>query len=160
MSKTQIILAAVLVLSIVAFLLPWVTANVLVDGEHRWATNHGYDYIFPGAEYAGPAAILCVIGFALSAYSFKARNKIRKLNVIAGILILVGVLAAFAYTAGAAMAGIGGTGSYAVHVEGRYGMGLEILFGFLMIIFGARARPPLTHSSEDPYTKSLGVIDG
>lgn len=140
MSKTQIILAVVLVLTIVALFLPWVTAEVAIDSEYVSTINHGYNYIVPGgAPYAAPMAILCVIGFILSAYSFKATNKIRKLNVIAGILIFIGPIAAFAYTSGAAMSELGGGGS--VSVSGAYGMGLEILFGILMIIFGARAKP-------------------
>ena len=140
MSKTQIILAIVLVLTIVALFLPWVTAEVAIDSEYVSTINHGYNYIVPGgAPYAAPMAILCVIGFILSAYSFKATNKIRKLNVIAGILIFIGPIAAFAYTTIAAMAAASGGGS--VSVSGAYGMGLEILFGILMIIFGARAKP-------------------
>lgn len=142
MSKTQIILAIVLVLTIVALFLPWVTAEVAIDGEYVSTTNHGYNYIVPGgAPYAAPMAILCVIGFILSAYSFKATNKIRKLNVIAGILIFIGPIAAFAYTSGAAVAAASGAGIASISVSGAYGMGLEILFGILMIIFGARAKP-------------------
>lgn len=143
MSKTQIILAIVLVLTIVALFLPWVTAEVAIDSEYVSTTNYGYNYIVPGgAPYAAPMAILCVIGFILSAYSFKATNKIRKLNVIAGILIFIGPIAAFAYTSGAAMAeASGAVGSASINVSGAYGMGLEILFGILMIIFGARAKP-------------------
>ena len=142
MSKTQIILAIVLALTIVALFLPWVAAEVAVDSEYVSTTNYGYNYIVPqGAPYAAPMAILCVIGFILSAYSFKATNKIRKLNVIAGILILIGPIAAFAYTSGTAMAEASGAFSASVSVSGAYGMGLEILFGILMIIFGARAKP-------------------
>lgn len=142
MSKTQIILAIVLVLTIVALFLPWVTAEVAIDSEYVSTTNYGYNYVVsPGAPYAAPMAILCVIGFILSVYSFKATNKIRKLNVIAGILIFIGPIAAFAYTSGAAMAEASGAGSASISVSGAYGMGLEILFGILMIIFGARAKP-------------------
>ncbi len=142
MSKTQIILAIVLVLTIVALFLPWVKAEVAIGSEYVSTINHGYNYIVPGgAPYAAPMAILCVIGFILSAYSFKATNKIRKLNVIAGILIFIGPIAAFAYTSGAAMAEASGAVSASISVSGAYGMGLEILFGILMIIFGARAKP-------------------
>jgi len=140
MSKTQIILAAVLVLAIVALFLPWVSVEVAVDSQYVSTTNYGYNYIVPrGAPYTAPLAILCVIGLILSAYSFKARDKIGKLNVIAGILVLVGPIAAFAYTSVTAMAEASGAVSSSVSVSGAYGMGLEILFGVLMIIFGAGA---------------------
>lgn len=139
MSKIQIILAIVLVLTIVALFLPWVEASVTVGAVEHSTTNYGYNYIVPGgALYAAPVGILCVIGFILSAYSFKARNKIRKLNIIAGILILVGVIAAFVYTTSAAMSE---PGASSVSVSGAYGMGLEVLFAILVIIFGAFAKP-------------------
>ena len=144
MSKIQIALAIVLVLSIVALFLPWLTANVVVGGQDRSTVNHGYDYVVPRAPYSAPVAVLCVIGFTLSAYSFKATAKVRKLNVIGGILILAGVIAAFAYTTAAAMGQAGGGLNYSVNVSANYGMGLTILFGFLMIVFGARARPKAT----------------
>lgn len=141
MSRIQIMLIVVLVLAIVGLFLPWVGMSGTVGGLDGSTTNYGYNYIVPGgAPYAAPLAILCVIGFILSAYSFKATNKIRKLNVIAGILILVGPIAAFAYSSSAAMAealSVGGS----IHLSGAYGMGLEVLFGILMIIFGARAKP-------------------
>jgi hypothetical protein len=142
MEKTQTILAILLVLSIVSCFLPWITANVRIGGEDRSSTNYGYEYIVPlGTRYTAPVAILSVLGFILSAYSFKATQRIRMLNVIAGILILVGAIAAFAYTFSAAIAEATGSLNYSVNVLGEYGMGLEALFGFLMLIFGARAKP-------------------
>jgi len=141
MSKIQIMLAIVLVLTIVALFLPWLNATTVVGGERVATINRGYDYIVPLAPYTAPVAVLCVIGLVLSAYSFKAETKVRKLNVIAGVLIIVGVIAAFAYTTAAAMgAARGGLGG-SINVSGSYGMGLTILFGFLMIIFGALAKP-------------------
>jgi len=105
MEKAQTILAILLVLSIVSCFLPWITAKVTIDGEDRSTTNYGYEYIVPlGARYTAPVAILGVLGFILSAYSFKATQRIRMLNVIAGILILIGAIAAFAYTFSAAIA--------------------------------------------------------
>jgi len=99
MSRGQIVLAILLLLSIVSCFLPWLTAKVIIGEEDRSTTNYGYDYIVPlGARYSAPVAILGVIGFILSAYSFKAIERVRMLNVIAGILILVGAIAAFAYT--------------------------------------------------------------
>jgi len=142
MSKTQIILAVVIVLAIVALFLPWVEVEVAVDSEYVSNTNYGYNYIVPqGAPYVAPMAILCVIGFILSAYSFKATNKIRKLNVIAGILIFIGPIAAFAYTSGTALTEASGAFSASISVVVAYGMGLEILFGIIMIILGVRAKP-------------------
>lgn len=64
-----------------------------------------------------------------------------KAPVIAGVLILVGAIAAFAYTTSAAMAEATGSFNYSINVWAEYGMGLEALFGFLMIIVGARTKP-------------------
>jgi len=142
MSKGQIVLAILLLLSIISCFLPWLTAKVVIGEEDRSTTNYGYDYIIPlGARYSAPVAILGVIGFILSAYSFKAVERVRMLNVIAGVLILVGAIAAFAYTTSAAMAEATGSLSYSINVWAEYGMGLEALFGFLMIIVGARTKP-------------------
>lgn len=145
MEKTQIILAILLVLSVISCFLPWMTADVTIGGQDRSSTNYGYEYIVPlGTRYTAPVAILSVLGFVLSAYSFRATQRIRMLNVIAGILILVGVIGAFAYTFSAAIAEATGSFNYSVNVFGEYGMGLEALFGFLMLIFGARAKPKTT----------------
>ena len=142
MTKGQIVLAILLLLSIVSCFLPWLSADVRIDGEETSTTNYGYDYIIPlGAPYTTPVAILSVIGFVLSAYSFKATERIKKLNVVAGILILIGAIAAFAYSSNAAFAEASGSLSYSISVLGEYGMGLEALFGFLMIIVGARTEP-------------------
>jgi len=131
-------LAILLLLSIVSCFLPWLTAKVIIGEEDRSTTNYGYDYIVPlGARYSALVAILGVIGFILSAYSFKAVEKVRTLNVVAGILILVGAIAAFAYTTSAAAGGF----NYSINVWAEYGMGLEALFGFLMLIVGARTKP-------------------
>jgi hypothetical protein len=142
--KRQMPLVILLLLSIVSCFLPWLGAKVIIDGVDMSTTNYGFEYIIPlGAPYTTPVAILSVIGFALSAYSFKATERIKKLNVVAGILILIGAIAAFAYTSSAAIAEATGSYSYSMSVDvwAEYGMGLEVLFGFLMIIVGARTKP-------------------
>jgi len=163
MSKGQTVLAILLLLSIVSCFLPWITAKVRINGADHSTTNYGYDYIVPlGAPYTTSVSILNVLGFILSAFSFKvwqriarlspeekdteqgiqetfkATRRIRRLNAIAGILILIGVIAAFIYTSDAAIAKATGSVSYSVSVSAEYGMGLEALFGFLLIIIGAR----------------------
>jgi hypothetical protein len=146
MEKGQTILAILLLLSIISCFLPWLTAKVVIDGEDRSTTNYGYQYIIPlGVRYtAMPMAILNVIGFILSAISFKAIERIRTLNVIAGILIMIGVALAFAHTLSAAMtAATGASRGYSIFVSAEYGMGLEALFGFLMIIAGALVKPKI-----------------
>ena len=138
-SKAQILVIVLLALSIVACLLPWVTANVNTEYQNTSTTNRGYEYIAPlGAKYTAPVAILSVIGFLLIAYSLMATDRVKMLIVLGGILILVGAAAAFIYTSSAAMSDTSGSMSYSVSVEGRYGMGLEVVLGILTIIVGAR----------------------
>ena len=138
-SKAQIFVIVLLALSIVACLLPWVTANVSTEEQDIATTNSGYEYIVPlGAKYSAPVAILSVIGFVLIAYSFKATDRARMLIVLGGILIIVGAAAAFIYTTSAAMSDTSGSLSYSVDVEGRYGMGLGVILGILTIVVGAR----------------------
>lgn len=109
MKKSQTILTVFLLLSIIAFFLPWLNARVLIDGEDRSTTNYGYHYIIPlGARYTAPVAILCFIGFILSAYSLKETGKVRILNVLAGSLILIGAISAFFYTSSAALDEVAG----------------------------------------------------
>jgi hypothetical protein len=140
-SIAQLLVIVLLALSIVACLLPWVTANVRTEEQNISTTNYGYEYIAPlGAKYAAPVAILNVIGFLLVVYSFKATERTRMLNVIGGVLVLVGAVAAFYYTSMSALADVRGSLNYSVSVGGRYGMGLEVLFGILIIIVGARTR--------------------
>jgi len=136
------LLAIVLVLSIVACFLPWLKMDAAILGEEQIKRDiYGYDYIVPlGAPYTAPVAILSVIGFILSAYSFKRIQRIRILNVVAGILILVGVIASFGYTASVAFADVFEKGG-SFNAWGDYGMGLEALFGLLMIIIGALQKP-------------------
>lgn len=142
MSKGQIVLAILLLLSIVSCFLPWLTASVSVDGEDRSTANYGYHYIVPmGVRYTAPVAILSIIGFVLSAYSFNATEKVRRLNMVAGVMILVGAIAAFAYTFSAALGEATGSLDFSVNVSADYGMGLEILTGFLMIIVAWRTHP-------------------
>jgi hypothetical protein len=147
MTKGQIVLAILLLLSIVSCFLPWLTASVSVDGEDRSrsTTNYGYQYLVPmGVLYTAPVAILSIIGFVLSAYSFKATEKVRRLNMVAGVMILVGAIAAFAYTFTAALGEANGSLSllsFSVNVSADYGMGLELLTGFLMIIVAWRTHP-------------------
>ena len=138
-SKAQILVIVLLALSIVACLLPWVTANVNTEEQNISTTNRGYEYIAPlGAKYTAPVAILSVIGFLLIAYSLMATDRAKMLIVLGGILILVGAAAAFAYTTSVAMSDTSGSLSYSVSVDGRYGMGLEVVLGILTIIVGAR----------------------
>lgn len=149
--KGQIVVVVLLVLSIVACFLPWVSANVETEDLNISTTNSGYEYMAPlGAEYTAPVAILSVIGFILIAYSFKATDRARMLIVLGGILILVGAVAAFMYTSSAAMSDTSGSLSYSVSVEGRYGMGLEVLLGVLTLIVGVR-----TESESSSYSDGL-----
>jgi hypothetical protein len=144
MGKVHVVLAVLLVLSIASCFLPWVTANVAIDGEAWLTTNYGYQYIIPlGAQYTAPVATLSVFGFFLSVYSYRMKRRTRMLNLMAGVLILIGAVAAFAYTFSSAIAQATGssTYSYSVSVWGEYGMGLEALLGFLVIIAGARTKP-------------------
>jgi len=139
MGKVQIALAILLLASVVSCFLPWLWAEVTHDEVNWSSTNYGYHYIIPlGAIHTAPVAILNVIGFILSAYSFKATERSKELNLIAGILIIIGAIAAFAYTATAAMAEVAGSLRSSVHVGPEYGLGLEALFGLLIIIVGAR----------------------
>lgn len=132
------LLASVLVLSIIACFLPWLKMDAAVVGEEPIKRDiYGYDYIVPlGAPYTAPVAILNVIGFILSGYSFKRIRRIRMLNVLAGLLILVGVATSFGYTTSVAFAVVLDKGG-SFHAWGDYGIGLEALLGFLMIIAGA-----------------------
>jgi hypothetical protein len=137
--KEHIVLVVLIVLSIVACFLPWVTANVGTEDQTISTTNSGYEYMAPlGAKYTAPVAILSVIGFVLIAYSFRDTDRERMLIVLGGILILFGVVAAFMYTSSAAMSDTSGSLSYSVDVEGQYGMGLEVLFSIVIIIVGVR----------------------
>lgn len=134
----QAVLAIMLLLSVVACLLPWLTARVIIDGVNRSSYNYGYQYIIPlGARYTAPIAIANVIGFTLSAYSFKKPQKTRSLNILAGILILVGVIGSFSYTSSAILADKAGALTWSINVRPEYGMSVEALLGFLMIIVGA-----------------------
>lgn len=145
MERDRILLAILLLLSVISCFLPWFTTKV--TARHPWRdeeytstyTNYGYDYIIPlGARYTAPVAILNVIGFILSAYSFKATERIRKLNVRAGVLILVGAIAAFAYTLYAYITEPLTIALVTYELWPEYGLGLEAFFGFLMIIVGRR----------------------
>lgn len=138
MEKRQTLLATLLLLGVVACFLPWLKMDAAIVGEEPIERDiYGYDYIVPlGAPYTAPVAILNVIGFILSVYSFKRIQRIRMLNVVAGILILVGVVASFGYTTTVAFADIAGKGG-SFHASGDYGMGLEALLGLLIIITGA-----------------------
>lgn len=137
-----LILAILLLLSIISCFLPWLKMDAAVVGEVPIKRDiYGYDYIVPlGAPYTAPIAILNIIGFILSAYSFKRIRRIRILNVVAGILILVGVIASFGYTTSVASADVSGKGG-SFNAWGDYGMGLEALFGFLLMIVGALLKP-------------------
>jgi len=115
---------------------------VSIGDEEHSTTNYGIHYIIPmGVRYTAPTAILSVIGFVLSAYSFKATESVRKLNIIAGVMMLLGVIAAFIYTFNAAIGEATGSSSFSVNVSAEYGMGLEILFGFLIIVVAFRTKP-------------------
>jgi hypothetical protein len=141
MERKQIVLAILLLVSIISCFLPWLTADVTIDGEARSTTSSGYEYIIPlGALYTAPVAILCVIGFILSAYSFRATQRTKMLNIIAGVLILIGVFAAFSYTSSVALGEATGSYNFSINVLFEYGLGLEALFGFLILIFGASAK--------------------
>jgi hypothetical protein len=125
--------------------MPWLTVRVSIGGEERSTTNYGYHYMIPmGVRYAAPTAILSVIGFVLSAYSFKATESVRKLNIIAGAMMVVGVMAAFIYTFTAAIGEATGSSSFSVNVSAEYGMGLIILFSFLIIVVAFRTKPETT----------------
>jgi len=138
-SKAQVLVMVLLALSIVACLLPWVTANVNTEDQNISTTNRGYEYIVPlGAKYTAPVAILSAVGFLLIAYSLMATGRAKMLIVLGGTLILVGAAAACAYTTSAAMSDTSGSLSYSVSVEGRYGAGLEVVLGILTMIVGAR----------------------
>lgn len=139
LSITTLALGTLLVLSVISCFLPWMSASVTVGDQNTSTTNYGYDYIAPlDATYASPVAILSVIGFVLVAYSFRATDRIKMLIVLGGILISIGAIAAFINTSSAAIADTSGSLNYSVNVEGRYGMGLEVLFGILITIVGAR----------------------
>ena len=148
LSKGQIVLIVLVALSIVACFLPWLTARVEVAYQDTpttvmTTTISGYEYIAPlGAKYTAPVAILSVIGFVLIAYSFKDTKRERMLIALGGTLILAGAIAAFGYTSAtvtsAAMADYTGYLSLLVRVDGQYGMGLEVLFGILIIIIAWR----------------------
>jgi fluoride ion exporter CrcB/FEX len=159
MSKGQMVLAVLLLLSIVSCFLPWLTAKVTVDGEDRSTTNQGYQYIIPlGARYTIPIAIINIVGILLSVYSFKATENVRKLNIIAGILMLVGAIGAFAYTFSAALGEAGGSSNISVDVSAEYGIGLQILSGFLMIIVGWRTERAPERNVGLKETKMLGFL--
>jgi len=138
----KMLLAFVLVLSIIVCFLPWLKMDAAITGEEPIKREiYGYDYIAPlGAPYTAPVAILNIIGFILSAYSFKQTKRIKMLNVVAGILILVGVAASFGYTTSVAFADVSNKGG-SFNAWGDYGMGLEALLGFLMIIIGVKQKP-------------------
>ncbi|UCE29398.1 MAG: hypothetical protein JSV85_01305 [Candidatus Bathyarchaeota archaeon] len=144
MRRAVILLIIVLSMSVISCFLPWLRLDAAIGGEERIIRDiYGFDYVAPlGAPYTAPVAILNVVGFILSAYSFKQTKKIKMLNAAAGILILIGIVASFSYTTTVGSADAtnrGGTIDFGV----QYGMGLEALFGLLVIAVGARcARPP------------------
>jgi len=146
------LLALVLVLSIIACFLPWLKMDADITGKEPIERDiYGYDYIVPlGVPYTAPVAILNVIGFILSAYSFKWIQRTKMLNVVAGILILVGAMASFGYTTSVAFADVSNKGG-SFHAWGEYGMGLEALLGFLMIIIGAKQKPKASVIGERAY---------
>jgi hypothetical protein len=149
--KAQMMVVTLLALSVVACFLPWMTANVETEDQNISTTNSGYEYIVPlGAKYTAPVAILSVIGFVLIAYSFMAIDKARMLIVLGSILVLVGAVAAYIYTSSAAMSDTSGSLSYSVLVEGRYGLGLEVLFGILTLVVGVRTESESSSSFDGP----------
>ena len=141
LERKEVLIVTLLILGIVSCSLPWVTAHVDSEYLDITVTNNGFDYIAPlGAKYAAPVAILSVIGFILVGYSFITTRPPRKMIVLGGLLMLVGAGTAFIYTAVSATSEASESSSYLVIVEGRYGMGLEVLFGILVMIAGLGRR--------------------
>lgn len=139
MEKRQIILAIVLLLSATTYFLPWFTVQVSFNGEVWTETSYGYYYVVPFvAPYTVSVGVLCVMGFILSAISFKLRQRFELLNIAAGIFILIGVAGSFIYTFSVAFSGVSpGKTSWSVNVWGEYGTGLMFLSGLLIAAIGA-----------------------
>lgn len=139
--------------SVAACFLPWITARNTAVWEYgsvnKSTTNFGYQYIIPtGATWAAPVGVLNVAGYIISIYSLKATQKFRKLNVIAGLFIIIGAAAAYVSTFLAMVAEVEGhiacniLGGNIV-IQAEYGIILEVLSGFLMIIAGIRSKPEI-----------------
>lgn len=134
---TRQVMLAILLLGVIALFLPWLNASVIIGGYDRSTLNYGYHYIIPlNTRYAAPTAIANVLGFMLFAYSFKKPQKARSLSILAGTLVIVGVIASFSYTYSATLAEITGATYHSISGRLDYGMGLEALSGFLMIMAG------------------------
>ena len=134
---TRQVMWAILLLGVIALFLPWLNVSAIIDGYDRSALNYGYHYIIPfNTRYAAPTAIANVLGLILFAYSFKKPQKIRSLNILAGALILVGVIGSFLFTSTAILADPVGAVTWSIYVRPEYGMIAEALFGFLMILLG------------------------
>lgn len=74
--KRLIALAVTLALNIIAYFQPWFTR----DGP-----------VYMGYNCMIPFGSLCVAGFIFSIASFRLRDQVRLLNLVAGVLILIGV---------------------------------------------------------------------
>lgn len=139
MERRQIILAVVLLFSVTTYFLPWFTAKVSFNGEILTEASYGYYYVVPiVTPYFVPTGVFCVIGLVLSTISFKRMRRFQLLNIIAGILILLGTISSFVYTFNVAASKVPSDSiSWSVNVWGEYGMGLMFLFGLLIAIIGA-----------------------
>jgi len=139
MERRQIILAVVLLFSVATYFLPWFTAKVSFNGEVLTETSYGYYYVVPiVTPYFVPTGVFCVIGLVLSTISFKRMRRFQLLNIIAGILTLLGTISSFVYAFNVAASKVPSDSiSWSVNVWGEYGMGLMFLFGLLIATIGA-----------------------
>jgi len=126
-----LILAIVFILNVIAYFLPW----VIVNGE-----------VYTGWQFTVPFGAPCIIGFILSALSFKLRHRIRLLNIIAGILIFLGVIGSM--TSIALARGI--FVPFAQTISMGSGITLEFFLGIILIIVGALQTPELVSKRAKP----------
>lgn len=115
--KRLIALAVTLALNIIAYFQPWFTS----DG-----------HVYLGYNCTVPFGSLCVAGFIFSIASFRLRGHIRLLNLVAGILILLGVALTMAVSVVFEIFTKVMEGAYTT----EYGVGLQAFFSLVLILVG------------------------
>jgi len=117
MKKRISLLATTLILCIIAYSMPWATTETKT---------------YSGWQSTIPFGAFCIVGFGLSGISFKFREHIRLLNIIAGVFIVLGTILFFGFMR---------LFEFLVGWKIGSGVTLEFLLGIALVIVGIIQKP-------------------